>query len=178
MKRLFLLRHAKAEQARKDTPEDRERPLTDRGRKDAPQVGRYMRTKGYVPDIILCSPSTRTRETLKLADPASGAHASVEFPERLYLATARQIMDLLRKLPEDIRRPLVVGHNPGMEECAASLIAESSDPGLRGRFDSLKEKFPTAALAVLDFTFSNWKDLESGSGKLVDFVRPKDLAAP
>jgi phosphohistidine phosphatase len=177
MKRLLLLRHAKSEQAKKDTPEDRERALTDRGRQDAPRIGRYMRTKGYMPDIILCSPSARTRQTLELADLGKTGDGIVEFSEKLYLATAQQIIELLRGLPEGIQRPLVVGHNPGMEECAASLIAKSSDPKLRARFESLKEKFPTAALAVLEFKFSNWKHLESGSGRLVDFVRPRDLAA-
>jgi len=177
MKRVLLLRHAKTEQAKKDTPEDRERALTDGGRQDALRVGRYMLAKGYVHDLILCSPSTRTRQTLELADLARAADGTIEFPEKLYLAAARQIVDFLRSLPDGVRRPLVIGHNPGMEECIAWLIGNSSDPKLRARFDSPKEKFPTAALAVLDFKLLSWKDLEPGSGKLVDFVSPKDLPA-
>ena len=175
MKRVFLLRHAKAEQANKDTPADSERPLTERGRKDAPLVGLAMREKGYSPDLILCSPSTRTRETLELAQGQFDGKAHVEFVEELYAASARKVAQIIRELPDKARKPLLVGHNPGFEECASLLAGKSDDPKAHARFNSLTEKFPTSALAVLDFDVAQWKDVESHSGALIDFIRPKDL---
>ena len=173
MKRLFLLRHAKAEQANKDTPADCERPLTGRGRSDASLVGEAMRKKGYSPDLILCSPSVRTRETLELAQSEFGGKARAEFLEALYAASARKIAQIVRDLPENARKPLLVGHNPGFEECAALLMNKSE--AATKRFDSNVEKFPTCALVVLDFDISLWKDVKPHTGKLADFIRPKDL---
>src|SRR5689334_2765357 len=86
MKRVFLFRHAKTEQVNKDTPADAARALTERGRKDSPRVGRAMREKGYQPDLILCSTSTRTRQTWEFANAELHSTAKVEFVEELYAA--------------------------------------------------------------------------------------------
>lgn len=173
MKRLFLLRHAKTEQANKDTPADAERSLTARGREDAPLVGHAMRENGYVPDLILCSPSMRTRQTLELAQREFGGNASIEFINAIYAASARQLMQIVRDLPDPFRKPLLVGHNPGFEECAA-LLMNKSDATANG-FDSDGNKFPTSALVVLDFEISHWTEVKPHTGKLIGFIRPKDL---
>jgi phosphohistidine phosphatase len=175
MKRLFLLRHAKTEQSNKDTPADAARALTERGRKDARRIGEAMRQKGYEPDLILCSPSQRTRETLELADGDLETGVKTDFVEDLYAASARDIVQLLRQLPAAVRKPLLVGHNPGFEDCAALLAGKAGDSVARARFNSLTEKFPTAALVVLDFDVAKWKDLAPHTGALADFIRPKDL---
>jgi phosphohistidine phosphatase len=175
MKRLFLFRHAKTEQANKDTPADAARALTERGRKDSPRVGRAVREKGYQPDRILCSTSTRTRQTWEFANAELQSSAKVEFLESLYAAGAREIVQLLRGLPDNVKKPLLVGHNPGFEECAALLAQDSADPAAHFRFDSIQEKFPTAAVAVFDFKIAHWKELAPHTGTLVDFIRPKDL---
>ena len=70
---------------------------------------------------------------------------------------------------------MVVGHNPGLEDLATKLAREPVRRKERARRDVLEEKFPTAALAVLDFDIQKWRDIVPGEGKLVDFVRPKDL---
>ena len=70
---------------------------------------------------------------------------------------------------------LVVGHNPGMEQFATLLAREPVKRKERDRFDLIEEKFPTAALAVLDFDVSRWRDVAAGQGALIDFVRPRDL---
>jgi phosphohistidine phosphatase len=173
MKRLFLLRHAKTEQANKDTPADSERSLTERGRTDAPLVGRAMRGKGYVPDLILCSPSVRTRQTLELAQREFNGNARTEFVNAIYAASVRQLVQIIRDISDRARMPMLVGHNPGFEECAALLMSKS-DAAAEG-FDSNIEKFPTSALVVLDFSISHWKYIKPHTGKLVDFNRPKDL---
>ncbi len=175
MKRLFLLRHAKTEQVNKDTPADAARALTERGRKDSPRVGGAMREKGYQPDRILCSTSTRTRETWELANAELHSSAKVEFLESLYAASARDIVQMLRQLPDSVKKPLLVGHNPGFEDCAALLAGKAGDTVARARFNSLTEKFPTTALVVLDFDIAKWNDLAPHTGALADFIRPKDL---
>src|SRR4029077_13619038 len=117
VKRLFLLRHAKTERANKDTPADAERALTERGRAEACAVGREMRKRSYAPDLILCSPSRRTRQTLELANAEIGSAAKVEYIPAIYAAGARQLMALFQGLPDAAREPLVIGHNPGFEDC-------------------------------------------------------------
>jgi phosphohistidine phosphatase len=173
MKRLLLLRHAKTEQANKDTPADAERALTARGREDAPLVGRAMREKGYVPDLILCSPSVRTRQTLELARGEFDGNSRVEFVNAIYAASARQLVQIIRDISDRARKPLLVGHNPGFEECAA-LLMNKSDAAATG-FDANTDKFPTSALVALDFDISHWTELKPHTGKLVDIIRPKDL---
>ncbi|MBV9063799.1 MAG: histidine phosphatase family protein [Alphaproteobacteria bacterium] len=175
MRRLLLLRHAKAEQANKDTPADAERPLAERGRRDAPRVGSVMREKGYKPDLILCSPSRRTRETLELAISELRSSAGAQFIDGLYTASAQRILALVRQLPDAAKQPLLVGHNPGLEDCALLLASRGSASPLLPTADDLEDKFPTGALAVLEFTILNWRSVTPHSGRLVDFVRPKDL---
>lgn len=175
MKRLFLLRHAKAKQANKDTPADSERPLTERGRKDALLVGRAMREKGYRPDLILCSPSARTRETLEMARSEFKGEARVEFLDALYAAGARQILQIIRGVSDGARKPLLIGHNPGFEECAALLTGRTDNPLADALFNASTEKFPTGSLAVLDLQNPHWKDIEPHGAALADFIRPEDL---
>jgi len=173
MKRLLLLRHAKTEQVNKDTPADAERQLTERGRNDAPRVGRAMREKGYKPDLILCSPSTRTRQTLELANAELQSPAKTEFVDAIYAAGAQKLISLFRGIPDSAGSAMVVGHNPGFEDCAALLVDEKKSR--REKTDSSGEKFPTSAVAVVDFDIPYWKELSAHSGSLVDFIRPKDL---
>ena len=70
---------------------------------------------------------------------------------------------------------MIVGHNPGLEACATLLAREPVRRKERARHEALEEKFPTCALAMLDFDVGRWRDVAQGTGKLVDFVRPKDL---
>ena len=169
MKRLFLMRHAKTEQANKDTPADAERALTERGRAEAPAVGRAMHKRGYEPDLILCSPSRRTRQTLELANAELGSTAKVQYDSVIYAAGARQLLVLFRKLTDEVQQPLVVGHNPGFEDCL-SLLPQTPQVQAGGG-----DKFPTGALAVLQFEVSAWRELSPHSGTLVEFIRPKEL---
>ena len=77
--------------------------------------------------------------------------------------------------PASVSALMIVGHNPGMEACAALLAREPVRRKERARHEALEEKFPTCALAVLDFDVGRWRDVMQGAGKLVEFVRPKDL---
>ena len=172
MKRLLLLRHAKAEGQAAD---DRQRALVDRGKKDAARMGRFLREERYAPDLVLCSDSKRTRETLDLLLPELGAKPQVQFLHELYLAEPELILAVIRGAPDKIDAVMVVGHNPGLEQCALVLASVPLEKKLRKRYDTMDEKFPTCALAVIDFGASKWSNVRAGMGDLHAFVRPKDL---
>ena len=173
MKRLLLLRHAKAVQD--STGGDHARALAPRGRRAAPIVGKAMRKRGYVPDRVLCSGAKRTRETWELVAPALKSEAAVEFSETVYLAPWRAIVNAVKETPLGIKTLMVVGHNPGMEDCAAALLRPEADDDERARRVMLAEKFPTGALAVIDCQIGAWDEIAPACGVLRDFVRPRDL---
>lgn len=166
-RRIALLRHAKA-----DWPEvsDHDRPLAERGRKDAPAVGLKLAETGIAFDLALCSTAARTRETWKLAAPELPHRPKTSYEERLYDASLGELIALLNETSDEVADLLVIGHNPGMHALADALSA-------RGEGDALarmsRTGFPTAALAVVSFTGS-WKTLEHGVGTLADFWTPKE----
>jgi len=166
VKLLCLLRHAKSSWADDDLP-DRERPLTGRGRKAAAKVARYLADQHVEPDLVLCSPALRTRQTLELLRPALPEGAEVAVEDGLYGAPADDLLRRLHDLPEGAGRVLVIGHNPGLQELAARL----APPGQRDRLDH----FPTAALAVFALQHGGWTDLDERPAELVALVVPRDL---
>jgi phosphohistidine phosphatase len=173
MKRLYLLRHAKAAQA-EPGGDDHARALTVRGVADAETMARYLRKSGAKPERVLISTSARTIQTADLVlRELEGSRT--DYRDGLYLAQPGKIIAMLKALPAKLSEVMVVGHNPGLEELAALLAREPARRKERERRGELDEKFPTAALAVLDFDISRWRDLKPGSGKLDDFVRPRDL---
>ena len=172
MKRLLLLRHAKAAQ---DTGGgDHSRALTDRGRKDAARMGHAMDIRGYVPDIALCSTSQRTKQTWELLSPELAKPVAVIFRKELYLASPRQILEQVQQTEDGVRSLLVIGHNPAIEECAFRLARRPASKSESHKLEDMREKFPTCALAVLDFDAEAWSDV-TGGGILLEFIRPRDL---
>jgi phosphohistidine phosphatase len=171
MKRLLLLRHAKS--LRDDAVKDKDRPLNERGRNDAPQMGSYMHHMRYLPQRVLCSTAKRTVETWNFLGPELDASTKIHFIDALYLASAPTIGKLARAVDDEVSTLLVIGHNPGLEECAQSLAREPATDEERRLASALQSKFPTCALAVMDFDVADWGSIVSG--RLVDFVRPKDL---
>jgi phosphohistidine phosphatase len=172
VKRLLLLRHAKAEGAASD---DHKRGLVERGRKDSSRMGRFLREDVYVPDLILSSDSARTRQTLDLVLPELGAKVPVQYLHELYLAEPEVVAAIVRRAPDNSGVLMVVGHNPGLEQCALALASVPLEKKLRKRYDTMDEKFPTCALAVIDFDVAKWSEIRPGKGELDAFVRPKDL---
>jgi phosphohistidine phosphatase len=170
MKRVYLLRHAKSSWKEPGLA-DRDRPLAGRGRRAAEAIARHLREQGIEPDLVLCSPARRARETLERIEPALGTGA-VQVERELYGATPQALVQLLRDLPETVASVLVIGHNPSLQQLALELARPS--PERR----ALAEKYPTAALATLAFGASSWRDLDDGTGELVAFVRPRDLDHP
>lgn len=172
MRRLLLLRHAKAVQ---DSGEgDPARRLTGRGRDDAALMGRAMNMRGYLPDLALCSPSRRTAETWELLSPELDGVREIKFVKGLYLASPKAIISIVQNAPASAKTLLLIGHNPGMEECASRLAREAASRAEAKKLKDMREKFPTCALAVLDFEAKLWREVEGG-GIMLEFIRPRDL---
>lgn len=152
---------------------DHERPLNQRGLETAGKIGSYIARHGLVPDRVLCSTAKRARETWDRVAIELPTPPEVEFEERLYNAQPAAIMEVLRNFKGRARSLLVVGHNPGLQELAGLLIA-SGDLEHRER---LREKFPTAGLAVIDFALDEWRKLHLHAGRLERFVAPRMLEA-
>ena len=174
MKQLLLLRHAKAAAA-SPAIEDHERALTPRGQKDAPVMGEYLAHKKYFPDLILSSTAIRALRTAELVAGSLPRTPRIAPIDGLYLAEPGEMLAIIRAAPEAVKTLLLVGHNPGMEQLAALLSRTPVKRKEQDRFDLIEEKFPTAALAVLDFSASRWRDITIGQGELIDFIRPRDL---
>jgi len=172
MKRLFLLRHAKAVPAESGV-EDFARTLMLSGMQDAGAMARYLHKGGYSVGLILSSSAARTAQTTELV--VQQLESEVEYRDALYLAEPAKILAMVRSAPAAVPSLMMVGHNPGLEALATLLAREPVRRKERARHEALEEKFPTCALAILDFDVGRWRDVAPGTGKLVDFVRPKDL---
>ncbi|GAA3490249.1 MULTISPECIES: SixA phosphatase family protein [Streptomyces] len=166
-RRIVLLRHAKA-----DWPQvsDHERPLADRGRRDAATAGRKLADTGLTFDLALCSTAARTRETWKLAVQELGHRPKTVYEDRLYEASPGEIVAVLNETPDDVTNLLVIGHNPGMHAVADGLAGQS-DPDALAKLT--RGGFPTATYAVLEFT-GPWKSVELGTARLTDYWAPHD----
>jgi phosphohistidine phosphatase len=178
-RKLVLLRHAKS--AWPDVP-DHERPLARRGRRNAPTMGRWLRAAGHVPDQVVCSTARRARETWQLAQGGLGAAPPVSFEDRVYEASAAQLLDLIHGAPPGARTLLIVGHDPGIPGLAL-MLAGNPPPASSGpadgtvphaAVDRMRAKFPTAAVAVLEITGS-WVQLGSRTARLACFVTPREI---
>jgi phosphohistidine phosphatase len=138
-------------------------------------MGAYMRAKSYEPELVLCSTAERTKETLELVLPVLAGKPQIRYDRILYLAEWPVLLAEIRALASEASPLMVVGHNPGLEHLAIALALQAPGAAERGRLQKLAQKFPTAALAVLDFEIADWSALKPGLGRLVDYTRPKDL---
>ncbi len=170
MRRLILLRHAKSDWASLGAP-DRTRPLAPRGRDAAPKLGAYMARHGLVPDLVVCSTATRAQQTWDLVAAAFPEKIPVVQETRIYEVGAAEILRVVKETGADVHVLLLVGHNPGLRDLAEMLIA-SGDVDTRQK---LLEKFPTGALAVIDFPIDDWRKLHPKAGRLDRFVAPRTL---
>jgi phosphohistidine phosphatase len=172
MRRLLLLRHAKAEQPSAGM-NDSERPLASRGRRDAGLVGAKIEADDLLPDLVLCSPAERTRETLAALGASIDEVATV-FPDELYEPPSGDYVEAIRDHGGDAHSLLVVGHNPAIQRTALMLIGK----GKRQLAGEVAEKYPTCALAVIEFEHRKWSRLAPRSGQLKAFIKPRSLLSP
>ena len=168
-RRLLLLRHAKS--AWPEQVADHERPLAERGEKAAPAMGNYMAREHLVPDLALVSDARRTQQTWELVQRRLPAEVAVRTTSDIYEAPASRLLETIRALGDSAATLLLIGHNPGLQDLALML---AGDGDARAR-DALAAKYPTAALAVIDFPVANWRHIGPGSGVLTRFVTPRSL---
>jgi len=124
---LVILRHAKA--ANPEGVLDIDRPLTPRGHADAAAAGAWLTRRGYQPDLVLCSPARRTRETWHGVALALKAGPAVRYADSVYNAATESLLDLVRGVDDTISMVLLIGHNPGLSQLSALLDPDASDPG-------------------------------------------------
>jgi phosphohistidine phosphatase len=162
MKTLLLMRHGKS--SWKETKvKDHERPLNKRGQKSVPRMGELIKEAELVPQVILSSSAVRARQTAELLAPACGFTGEVQYFDSLYMAEPEAVIKRLRKLPDDVERVLVIGHNPGLEALVQMLSR---------RIESL----PTASIAYFSLPIDTWKDFKKDiEAETMDIWRPKEL---
>ena len=156
MKTLTLLRHAKTERE-SDTGRDFDRRLDARGQGDARRMGDEIKSLELAFDLTLCSPAARAAETARLAS------LSPRYDERIYNASAGDLLDMVRTADASIGRLLMVGHNPGFEQLASMLSGTSVD-------------MATGSLAEIQLPIDRWDEVGRACGKLLRLVSPKELA--
>jgi phosphohistidine phosphatase len=164
---LLLVRHAKSAW---DDPSlaDHDRPLAPRGAKAVRRLREYLTRAEYRPDVVLCSSSRRTVDTLDGIRAALPKRVSIDVADELYLANADTLVTLLHGLDGTIRCAMLVGHNPSIE-VLASRLAGSGDAGLRAQ---LAVKLPTGALVALSFDGA-WANLGAGAARIDALFVPR-----
>jgi phosphohistidine phosphatase len=163
MKTLLVLRHAKSSWDDRAL-DDHDRPLNDRGRRDAPRIGDLIHERGLTPETILSSDAVRARLTAEAVAEAAQYAGKIRLNRNLYLAGPADIRAVLGGLDETHGETvMIVGHNPGLEELVAELTGEHED-------------LPTATLAQIALPIDRWRDVdESTRGRLMGLWRPKEL---
>jgi len=163
MKRLTLVRHAKSDWSLAGQA-DWDRPLNKRGQRDAPEMARRLRSRRLRPDLILSSPAVRALTTASvMARELKVPATSVRQDERLYLASAADLLAVIRELGGRAKHLMVFGHNPGMTDCANRLSAGD-------HIDNL----PTCGVFTAEYDIADWKDLDWASGQDAEFDYPKN----
>ncbi|MCB8920643.1 MAG: histidine phosphatase family protein [Ardenticatenaceae bacterium] len=162
MKTLLILRHAKSSWSNA-TLGDHDRPLNERGKADAPRMGKLLKQEGLTPDLIISSSAERALATAEAVALASDYDAEIQVTRQLYLADPEDYLEALRERGGSHNRVMVVGHNPGIEELVAQLAQQF-------------ETMSTATLAQIDLSISNWRELDDEIvGTLVNVWRPKEM---
>ena len=169
LRELMLLRHAKSEWKNADLA-DMDRPLSDKGKKNASKMGKWLKSQSLLPDLILVSPAQRAQQTLRRI--CSECPANTLVIDDLYLANIDTLKQILADTP-NAKRVMIIGHNEGLERLLSYLQQPDGEDD-----DAAQEKtvqlFPTGSLAHFILP-DDWSQLEEGDGKLIQFVRPKDI---
>lgn len=161
-RQLVVMRHAKAEQ---DGPTDFDRPLADRGRRDAAAAGDWLRSQGVSPEHALVSAALRTQQTWESVSASAGWSLSPDLDRGLYAASPEVALDLVRLVPAEVVSLVVIGHNPTVGVLAQVLDDGTGDPGAAA---SMAGDFPTCAVAVFSYDGA-WDDLAEGTARLEAF---------
>ena len=165
MKRLFLVRHAKSSW---DDPslDDIDRPLNNRGKKNAPEMGLRLRKQGIIPDLLISSPAKRAHSTARKISEAIGyPEKSILIDDRLYHGSSNSMLAILHELKKKINSAMLFGHNPGFTDFANTLCGINI------------YNIPTAGIVAIDFSVETWAEVDYSKGELVFFDYPKKVSS-
>ncbi len=160
MKTVLLFRHAKSDW-NADYADDHDRPLAPRGKTAASMMGKYLARVGEVPDLVITSSAVRAKLTAERAMKAGEWDCATKVSGELYTQSSKDVLRAIREQDDSVESLLLVGHGPALWELAAALTGG-------GKF-----RFPTAAIARIDFSANSWQEVGSGDGVLTWYVTPK-----
>jgi phosphohistidine phosphatase len=162
MKTVLLMRHAKSSWKDHELP-DMERPLNKRGKKDVPRIGSLLYDKELVPQLIISSPAMRAKMTAETIAEKTGFTGDIHYDDCFYLAEPDVYVNALMRLPDDVERVLLVGHNPGLEGLVQILSRQV-------------ESLPAGALAYLVLPVKRWSEITGDTlAEIIQLWSPRDL---
>jgi len=162
MKTLLIVRHGEAARGE----DDRERALTPAGRQESAELGQLLRQRSFVPDLALCSPARRAKETWREIAAAFGYSVQKRVVEEMYPGEPPELLAAIARVPAAVSTLMLVGHNPGLHLLAARLAASGETDALA----VLRSGLPTAGCAVVNFD-GQWDRLSGGT--LTRFIAPR-----
>ena len=171
MRRLYLMRHGKAQAGMPPGGGDRERALVGRGRKESQWMGAFCRDQSQPPTLILCSPSRRTVETCDSFCEGFGEELPRRVVDGIYMGSPSALLYAVAEAGGSEPGVILIGHNPGIHALALALGRHGPGPA-RAR---LSTRFPTAALAIFETGIDDWAAFRDGSARLVAFKMPKEM---
>ena len=163
MKTLYVIRHAKSSWDDEGLT-DFDRPLNERGKRDAPAMGKRLKEKDVVPGMLLSSPAKRALSTAKRIAKAIGFEKDkIKTDERLYHADSDTILSVVQSIKDKHEVVFIFGHNPGLTDFVNALMNERQ----------LIDNVPTCGVAAFSINVESWNDIKAGTGKLMFFDYPK-----
>lgn len=156
-RRLVIMRHAKA--AWPEGVPDRERPLAERGERDAPAAGRWLFEHAARIDIALCSPATRAQQTWTLAAGELAATPETRYDERIYDASSGDLLAVVQDIEPDVGTAVLIGHNPGLSQLVTLLSGQQCE-------------LKTSGIAVLTWS-GEWADAGSVPVEVAEIAKPR-----
>jgi len=162
-KMLLIMRHAKSDW---DNPSllDFDRPLNKRGNMDAINMGQFLRGGGYIPDLIICSPAIRAKQTTEHIINLLPDQTKIETFNSLYPGDCFTLMKKIEQLNDKLNVVMIVGHNPIMEEFVSKLLVNDACLGIT---------MSTSNIVGIELSVNSWKDIRCLPNKLIFFISPK-----
>jgi len=161
MKTLYLIRHAKSSWKNLEL-DDFDRPLNKRGKRDAPVIGARLKKCAVFPDIILCSPAKRAKDTAKKITKALGYDKKIQYNPDIYEASSNTLQNIINSINIQHSTAFLIGHNPGL-----NMLVE--------KYIGMEDNIPTCGIVGIRFACDKWDDISSKNAELLSFDYPKKL---
>ena len=175
MKKLILIRHAKSDwggwDSSSSSKSDIERPLSKRGKRACDKISDLFTQRQLRVDLVEYSPAQRATETFDLIKD-SISFLSQKNNSELYTFNSDKLKCIIASKSDEINNFLLIGHNPAIEALVIELV--SANYNLK-ELEILRNKYPTGAIAFIELNILHWRDLHKNCGRLIEFVRPKDM---